>query len=90
MSLLIGVGCGTQPFHVSSGFTAGFAITMLGALLLAVSSWWYAARGWRKKGAAVSTALLGLRAAAVGLFSAGALWQLVGYLRLEYTKRWTW
>jgi len=42
--------------------------------------------GWRKKGAAVSTALLGLRASAVDLSSAGAFWQLVSYLRLEYTN----
>jgi len=32
------------------------------------------------------SALPGLCAAAAGLFSAGILWQLVGYLRLAYTN----
>jgi len=46
--------------------------------------------GWRKKGATVSPALPGLCAAAAGLFSAGILWQFVGYLWLEYTNWWAW
>ena len=83
-----------MPICVSNAsrrdITAGFAITMLGALLLAVSSSWQAAGGWRKTGATVSPALPGLCAAAAGLFSEGILWQLVGYLRLEYTNWWTW
>ena len=58
----------------------------MATLLLAVSSWWQDAGGWRKKGATVSPALPELCAAAAGLFSAGILWQLVGYLRLEYTN----
>ena len=70
--------------------SAGFAITMVGALLLAVSSSWQAAGGWRKTGATVSPALPGLCAAAAGLFSAGILWQFVGYLWLEYTNWWAW
>lgn len=29
-------------------------------------------------------------AATIGLFSIGILWQLAGYLSLEYTTWWTW
>jgi len=62
---------------------------MLGALLLAVSSWWQAAGdGGRRE--PLSLRLFPCRARPVGLFSAGILWQLVGYLRLEYTNCWTW
>lgn len=83
-----------MPLHVSEAFTwdvtAGLVVMLIGALLaLAVSLWWEKARG-RPQGGRPPWALRASWAATIGLFSVGILWQLAGYLSLEYTTWWTW
>jgi hypothetical protein len=83
-----------MPVHVSEAFTwdvtVAFLVMWLGAMLaLAVVVWWEHAGGPVQEGHAP----LGFRAwwaATIGLCSIGIIWQLVGYLRLEYTSWWTW
>jgi hypothetical protein len=83
-----------MPLHVSAVFTrdvtAGVAVALVGALLaLAVSIWWERDRA-RSRGRRPPLALRVSCAFALGLFSLGMFWQLVGYLHLEYTTWWTW
>ena len=83
-----------MPLHVSEMFTRditiGFLAMMLGAaLIMLVALGWQLAGGWAPKGHS-PLLLPGLCGLAVGLFTVGLVWQLWGYLRLEYTRWWTW
>jgi len=83
-----------MSLHISEAFTRdvtlGFLVTMVGAILImVVAVCWQYFGGWAPRGGS-SFALPAFCAVAVGLFSAGLVWQLVGYLRLEYTRWWTW
>ncbi|HEV8441255.1 MAG TPA: hypothetical protein VGT40_24465 [Methylomirabilota bacterium] len=67
--------------------TAGYLLTVLGALLsLAAAVWWMLAREWEH-----GRPPLGFRAlatAAFSLFVVGIFWQLIGYVRLTYANVW--
>ena len=83
-----------MPIHVSEAFTwnvtVAFVLMWLGAALgLAVSIWMEQA-GMRGRGAHAPLAFPVCCAAAIGLFSVGVIWQLIGYLRLDCTTWWTW
>ena len=83
-----------MPIHVNRLFTLdvtlGVVVMLIGVLLaLAVSVWWERARG-QAPGGRQSLALSTSCAVALGIFSLGMIWQLVGYLWLEYTTWWTW
>jgi len=83
-----------MPLHISEAFTrdvtVGFLVTMVGAvLIMIVAVCWQYFGGWAPRGRS-PFALSAFCAVAVSLFSAGLVWQLVGYLRLEYTRWWTW
>ena len=81
-----------MPLAYSSTFfwhvTAGLILTLLGAaLLLAVGVWWTAACELAQQEPA-PWAFLVVRAAGFTLFVTGLMWQLIGYLRLEYAGWW--
>jgi hypothetical protein len=83
-----------MPIHVNQAFTwnvtVAFVMMWLGTMLaLAVDVWWEQAGGWAQ-GAHPPLAFRACCAAAIGLCTIGIIWQLVGYLRLEYTTWWTW
>jgi len=83
------------PIRVNPAFTqeivAGFVVCIVGALLaLAASIPLELAKERVHAGARAPVAWRILCAAALGLFLVGTLWQLVGYLLLEYTVWWTW
>jgi len=83
-----------MPLHVSDAFTRditiGFLVSLIGAvLIMLVGVGWQYFGGWAPRGHSPFT-LPAFCAVAVGLFSVGLVWQLVGYLRLEYTSWWTW
>jgi hypothetical protein len=82
------------PIHVNPAFTlnviAGFIVSLLGALLALAASVWCEKAEERAHGRRPSVACRVFGAAALGLFFIGTMWQLVGYLRLEYTVWWTW
>jgi len=83
-----------MPIHVNRLFTLdvtwGVVVMLIGVLLaLAVSVWWERARA-RAQGGRPPLALRASCAVALGIFSLGMIWQLVGYLWLEYTTWWTW
>jgi hypothetical protein len=66
----------------------GYALTVLGAVLsLAAGVWWMRAGEWAR-GEAQPPAFRALCVAAFALFIVGLFWQLLGYLRLEYTSGW--
>ena len=83
-----------MPVHVGEAFTwnvtVAFLVMWFGAVLaLAAGVWWEHAGEWVQSGHPP----LGFRAccaAAIGLSAIGIIWQVVGYLRLEYTTWWTW
>jgi len=82
------------PIHVNPAFnlnvTEGFIVCLVGQLLaLAASVWWLRAKE-RAHGGRPSVTCRVFCVAALGVFFIGTLWQLVGYLRLEYTVWWTW
>jgi hypothetical protein len=61
---------------------------VLGAVLaLAAGVWWMQAGEWAH-GEPKPPAFRALSAAAFTLFTIGLFWQLIGYLRLEYTSGW--
>jgi hypothetical protein len=67
---------------------AGYLLTVLGAVLaLAAAAWWSLAGEWLR-GEPPPAAFRALSALAVILFVAGLVWQLAGYLRLNYTGAW--
>ena len=83
-----------MPLHVNDVFTRditiGFLVSLIGAMLIVlVGVGWQYFGGWAPRGHSPFT-LPAFCAVGVGLFSVGLLWQLVGYLRLEYTRWWTW
>lgn len=83
-----------MPMSVNPAFTLniteGFVLNLVGALLaLAASVWWDQAEE-RAHGGRPPVACRVFCAVALGLFFIGTMWQLVGYLRLEYTTWWTW
>jgi hypothetical protein len=83
-----------MPIHVNQALTwnvtVAFAMMWLGAMLaLAVDVWREQAGGWAQGGHR-PLVFRACCAAGIGLCSLGILWQLVGYLRLEYTTWWTW
>lgn len=83
-----------MPLHVSEAFTwdvtMGVVVMLLGAMLaLIVSIWSERAKSQAPKEAR-SLALGVSGVAAMTLFWIGLVWQLVGYMRLEYTTWWTW
>ncbi len=66
----------------ASNVTAGFLLTVLGAVLaLAAAVWWTRAREWAD--GAPPPAFRLLSTAAFALFIVGLFWQLIGYLRLD-------
>jgi phosphoglycerol transferase MdoB-like AlkP superfamily enzyme len=67
---------------------AGYLLTVLGAVLaLAAAVWWVRAQEWAH-GEPRPPAFRALSALAFVLFVAGLFWQLIGYLRLNYTSGW--
>lgn len=75
----------SQAFAVN--VIAGYLLTVLGAVLgLAAAVWWVRAREWAH--GEPPPAFRALSTVAIVLFVAGLLWQLIGYLRLEYTSGW--
>ncbi len=67
---------------------AGYLLSLLGAVLaLMAALWWVQAQEWLGSGPPPS-AFRALTAAAFTLFTMGIVWQLVGYLRLEYAVGW--
>ncbi len=67
---------------------AGYLLTVLGAGLgLAAAVWWTRAREWGN-GGPPPPAFRALSTLAFVLFVAGLFWQLIGYLRIEYTSGW--
>ena len=76
----------SQAFTVN--IIAGYLLGLLGTLLCLVAAvWWVQAREWLDNGSP-PPAFRALTAAAFTLFTIGILWQLVGYLRLEYVVGW--
>ena len=84
----------STPLNVSNAFTwdvtAGMVVMLVGAALaLVISIWWELAKSRAPMGD--RSLALGLSgAAAMIIFSIGIVWQVVGYMRLEYTTWWTW
>jgi hypothetical protein len=67
---------------------AGYLLSLLGAgLSLVAAVWWVQAHEWLESGPP-PPAFRALMAAALALFTMGIVWQLVGYLRLEYVIGW--
>ncbi len=66
----------------------GYALTVLGAVLsLAAGVWWMRAREWAD-GQPQPLAFRALSTAGFLFFTIGLFWQLIGYLRFEYTSGW--
>src|SRR5215467_5112124 len=79
-----------MPLHISEAFTrdvtVGFLVTIVGAVLIMIGAvCWQYFGGWAPRGRS-PFALSAFCAVAVGLFSAGLIWQLVGYLQLGYAR----
>jgi hypothetical protein len=67
---------------------AGYLLTLLGAVLaLAAGVWWMWAGEWLR-GESRPPAFGGLYTLAILLFVVGILWQLAGYIRLNYAGVW--
>jgi hypothetical protein len=67
---------------------AGYLLVLLGDLFaLVAAGWWVQAQEWLDSGPPPRT-FRPLAVAAFTLFAIGIFWQLVGYLRLEYTVGW--
>jgi hypothetical protein len=67
---------------------AGYLLTVLGAVLaLTAGVWWMRAGEWTH-GQPPPPAFRALSVLAFVLFVAGLFWQLMGYLRLDYTSNW--
>ncbi len=65
---------------------AGYLLTVLGAVLaLAAAVWWVRAEEWAH-GEPQPPAFRALTTAAFLFFTIGLLWQLIGYLRLDYAS----
>jgi xanthine/uracil permease len=65
----------------------GYLLTVLGAVLSLVTViWWMGAGEWRHRQPPPS--FRALTVVAVGIFIIGIFWQLVGYLRIEYSRLW--
>jgi hypothetical protein len=83
-----------MPVHLSDAFTwnvtVAFVLMWLGAALGTVVSVWREGAAFRTGMERRARAFPALGAAAIAVFSIGVLWQLIGYLRLEYTSWWTW
>jgi hypothetical protein len=76
----------SQAFTVN--IVAGYLLGLLGALLALVAAvWWVQAQEWLDSGPPPPV-FGALTAAAFTLFTIGIVWQLVGYLRLEYAVGW--
>jgi len=76
----------SQAFAVN--IVAGYLLVLLGASLsLLAAVWWVKAQEWLHSGPP-PPAFRALTAAAFTLFTTGIVWQLVGYLRLEYAVGW--
>ena len=72
----------------ASNVLAGYALTVLGAMLaLAAGVWWMRAGEWAH-GEPQPTAFRALSALAFLTFIVGLFWQLFGYLHIEYTTGW--
>jgi hypothetical protein len=72
----------SQTFAVN--IIAGYLLTVLGALLaLAAVVWWTRAGEWAHQ--TPPPAYRALSRGAIVLFVIGLVWQLAGYLRLNYT-----
>ncbi|HTY77031.1 MAG TPA: hypothetical protein VMI34_04350 [Candidatus Bathyarchaeia archaeon] len=84
----------STPLEISKAFTwnvtVGVVVMLAGAALaLAVSIWWELAKSRApREGRSLALGVSG--AAAMTIFWIGVVWQLVGYMRLEYTTWWTW
>jgi hypothetical protein len=83
-----------MPIDVNPAFTlkviAGFVVSLVGALLALAASVWCEHAEDRAHGGRPPAACRAFCGAALGLFFIGTLWQLLGYLLLEYTIWWTW
>ena len=80
-----------MPMAYSPTFTVlvitGYLLTVLGAVLgLAAAVWWARAEEWA--GEPQPPAFRALTAAAFLFFTMGLFWQVIGYLRLDYTSGW--
>jgi hypothetical protein len=67
---------------------AGYVLTVLGALLALAAGVWLVWAGGEWSHAEPPRAFRALTAAAFTMFAVGIVWQLVGYLRLDYTGVW--
>jgi len=83
-----------MPLNISEAFTwnvtAGIVVMLVGAALALLVSMWSELGKPQGPGADRSFMLGMSGVAALAIFWAGIVWQLVGYMRLEYTNWWTW
>jgi len=83
-----------MPLNISEAFTwnvtAGIVVMLVGAVLALLVSIWSELGKSRAPGADRSLMVGMSGVAALAIFWAGIVWQLVGYMRLEYTTWWTW
>jgi len=83
-----------MPLNISEAFTrnvtAGIVVMLVGAALALLVSIWSELGKSHAPGADRSFMVGMSGVAALVIFWAGIVWQLVGYMRLEYTNWWTW